>query len=274
MRVPIHFRSLLFTNLRINKSKNVIATHFTAPSYKPAELNVVSLKSNEKNYLRGVLSNCRECILYEPVKTFNVRELIVSKDTTAESATSPKNSSRKELFESDFIRKLINLARPGVSPDPNVVSQLETRCFKEYKWWSVEKQLLVLDLWHHVPESIQIKFIWSARNELLHQFSNLSHDHALQTLYYLTWLRGRMPGTQQKILQNRFMKEISSMTLEAMSVWCVAMYRNHAFITNRKLIEEIYAKLLENDLKKFHDVGLGSVLKVCFTLLACCLSGN
>lgn len=119
-----------------------------------------------------------------------------------------------------------------------------------------------MELWHHVPESNPINFIWVARVELLKQFPGLSHDHALQALYYVTWLRQRMSELQRKMLENRFKREINAMTLDEMSIWCLAMFRNHATITNRKLIEDIYAKLLQNDLTKFHEIGLGSVLKV------------
>lgn len=119
-----------------------------------------------------------------------------------------------------------------------------------------------MELWHHVPESITIKFLWPAREELLKQFPSLSHGHALQTLYYVTWLRSRMPELQRKMLENRFKREINAMTLEEMSIWCLAMFRNQAAVTDRKLIEDIYAKLLQNDLTKFHEIGLGAVLKV------------
>lgn len=262
MKVPIQFCRPLFSLRRIFRSGNAVASYFTVPSYRSTELNTVSLKSNEKNYLRSVLSKCRGCILYEPIEKLNVRDLITLSPQTPAAADATPDASTKHLFEDELVQNLSNSARIGFTLDPNVVSRLESQCFREYKTWSIEKQLLVLELWHHVPESIQIKFIWSARNELLARIRDLSHDHALQTLYYVTWLRQRMPGTQQQMLQTRFVKEINSMTLEAMSVWCLAMFRNQAAITSRKLIEEIYAKLLQNDLKKFHDIGLASVLKV------------
>lgn len=256
MRILPLSREFLLVSLKIVRNQRAAVSSFGAPSDK---LNAISLKNNETNYLRSVLAKCDGCILFEPVNKLNIRSFLLPSENAI---STTKVTSKTKLFEDELIQKLTILARPGITPDPSEVSQLERQCLKEYESWPDDKQLLVLDMWHHIPEGFHIKFIWSARNRLLNRIRDLSSDHALQTLYYAIWLRQRMSATQQKSLQNRFMEEIDSMTLEMMSVWCLAMFRNQATISSRKLIEEIYSKLLQNDLKKFHEIGLASVLKV------------
>lgn len=262
MKYPFDFSTLFIANLRIFKNRNIVTGFSTVLSYKPTELNAATLKTNEKDYLRSVLSKHMGCILYKPLEKFNARDLIKPPQKITLTDNASKGSPMKHLFNDGFVQKLSALARTGVTPNPNVVNQLERQCFQEYKFWPIEKQIYILELWHHVPESIQIKFIWTARNELLKRFSELSCDHALQTLYYVTWLRGPMTGMQFKTLEKRFSEEINTMTLDAMSIWCLALFRNDQTVKNRQLIEKIYSKLLKSDLDKFHEIGLNSVLKV------------
>lgn len=257
MKVPVAFCKLLVQNPRIFFHKNVGVAYSTARPYKPAELNAVSLKSNEKNYFRGVLLKCSECILYEPSRKLDVRDVITPKGGSVSKRPLPKH-----LLTDELVRKLANIARLGITPDPNVVKLLDRQCLNEYKTWPIEKRLFVLDLWHHVPETKQSNYLWAARGDLLGKIHCQSPDQALQTLYYVWWLRSRITKNQQNVLEKRFMHLIDSMTLETMSVWCLSMFRNDAHIKNRDLIEAIFAKLLENELEKFNDVGLGSVLKV------------
>lgn len=245
---------VVFLNRHIFSNQNRLASSFTVPSYTSSKLNTTAIKTNEKDYVRSVLSKCSECILYESTKKMDVCSLI--------GLTVMRNALPKSILDDESIRKLRNLARKGIIPDPNAVSQLEQQCSKEYKSWTTEKQLFVLELWYYVPESININFIWLARDELLRRFDSLSQDHTLQTLYYLTWLHRRMPYNHKKMIQDRFMKEINSMPLDHMSIWCMAMSRNLAYITSNKLLEDIYSKLLRNDLQKFNDIGLCAVLKV------------
>lgn len=263
MRVLPILRKIFQTNLKTIKNHRTAASYLLTPSYELSDLNARSVKSTERDYLRSILAKCGGCILHEPAKNFGIRELILSSGTSPTSDAGTHHTPSGNLYDDDLMNRLSVLARNDTTPDRKRVSQLEKQCVKEYKLWPVEKQLLVLDMWLHVPSAHLTRFAWLIRNDLLSRVGSLSRDHALQTVYYASRLPNRMDETHKKIVETRFEEGIIPMTLEAMSVWCLAMFRNQAPFTSQKLINEIFSKLLKYNLKGFHRVGLCSVLKVC-----------
>lgn len=255
INIPIHIFRLLFPIRPTFNNRNVVATAFTFSSYKPTERNAIALKSNENDYLRSVLSKYRGCVLVGT--KIDVRQFL--------SSTTEQTSDEcvwKQYLQDDLVQKLSKIARQGFTSHPKAVSQLERKCFLEYKLWPIEKQLYVLDLWNHVPQSNKNESMWLLRNELLERFPDLSQDQTLQTMYYVTRLPKRIPEKQQKIIEARFLNDFDSMTFDAVSIWCLALFKSGAQIKSTELIQKIYRRLLENRLKNFHEIGLCSVLKV------------
>lgn len=119
-----------------------------------------------------------------------------------------------------------------------------------------------MELWHHIPGMSQLKFMSAVVNDLLGRIPDLSDDQALQIVYYVSQRHLRLPEIHQTILQDQFSERIDKMSLEVTSIWSLAFFKNDKPITNKKLLEEIYSKLLQNNLTKLHEIGLSALLKV------------
>lgn len=253
INIPIHIFRLLFPIRPTFNNRNAVATAFTF-STKPLK----PPKTTEKDYLRSVLSKYRGCVLFKTKTKIDVRSFLSStpEETSDESVW-------KQFQHDELVQKLSKIAQPGFTSLPKAVLQIERKCALEYKLWPIEKQLYVLDLWHHVPKSNKNEPIRLLQNELLERLHDLSQDQALQTMYYVTRLsKYPIPEKQQKMIEARFLNDFDSMTFDAVSIWCLALFKSEAQIKSTELIQKIYRRLLENSLKKFHEIALCSVLKV------------
>lgn len=253
INIPIRFHRSIFLILRTFNNGTVGASTFS--TYKSTKFNTSALKCSEKDHMRKVLTKYPGCLLFQP--KINARNFLSS--TPAHTTT---DTARKLFLKDKVVQKLSDMARIGFTSNPKVVSQMERQCSQEYKQWRIEKQLYVLELWHHVNGSMKTKCIWLLRDELLERFPDLPQDQALQLMYYLTRLIKPIPETQQTIIENRFLNDFGSMPFDAVSIWSLALFKNGAEIKNKDLLQKIFRRLLESNLKKFHEIELSSVLKV------------
>lgn len=249
-----------------NRRVKMIASHYSI--YKPSKVNAVSMIANERNYVREILAKHCKCIEYEPppskIKIKNLISFAEDKDAI-QSATS--NSQLQSYFSRDeMIRQLAFFTRSGLSLDPAAVEKLEIHCLRQYAKWPIDKQLFVLDLWFHMPESIQRDIVWRIRDNLLQKIDSLSCVQRIQLLFYVYVWRRLNDNKQRQSLEIQFEKYIDTMTLEVMSVWCLTLFRNKVDIQSSQLIDGIYEKLLASDLKQLDDIGLNAILKVSYFL--------
>lgn len=140
---------------------------------------------------------------------------------------------------------------------------LNDACIREYRQWETEKLLFVLDIWDFIPDNKSVEFVKIAQNELIQRMPSLSSGLKTQTMYYLSALPKPMKDEKWALIEKLFEADIEHMSLDAISVWCLAFFKSCLPIRSTAVMLKIYERLLnDDDLKTIDEIGLVNILKV------------
>lgn len=211
--------------------------------------------------MRGILSKQSECVLCERPRRIRVGNPLVPGDNKNDDSSTIHNPLQSIFLRDEMVQQLSSLTQSGLASNRRA-NKIEQQCLKRYVDWPFDKQLFVLDLWYFVPKSFRLDIVWRMRDHLAHQIGELSPGQRAQSLFYIYVWRRPNDDFNLKHVEMQFSEDIDAMSLEVMSVWCLALFTNNVKTRNSQLIYAIYDKLIAADLTQLDDIGFNAILKV------------
>lgn len=214
-------------------------------------LNNEQFSSNEQNYMRNVLKRTSDCALFDPANN-----LIVQRQSTEENPTISTLIS--------VISKLNKYNPTDYSTlNEKLLLPLNDQCLKSYQDWPINSQLYALDVWHFVKGAKRIPFFNVVLNDFLNRFVELPNGVALQIMYYVAWSKRQFNSTEEMIVTKRFEEIVNGLSLDEISIYCLAFIKSELKVgeISLTLVKSLYDCLMQNELRKFDDIGVTGVIK-------------
>lgn len=205
----------------------------------------------EQNYMRKVLKKTDGCVLFDPTK--HLKYLVSPKEFREENQTMFKLISAvtkvnaHHRFDVEYSRKLL--------------APLNDQCLKNYKGWPINEQLFALDVWHIVNGARDFPFFDAVLTVFLTEFYGLEKGPALQTMYYVARSKRQLQPNEEAMVTEKLEKVIKNLTLDEISIYCLALIKSESSVKNISLIKSLYECLMTNDLRHFDDIGVTGVIK-------------
>lgn len=139
-------------------------------------------------------------------------------------------------------------------------------CAAKCKDWDIQQLLYVCDLWSLTALGNRTVFAFEACRKFGDIVDELTLKQSVQALSYLSWYR--------KLNVSRFEAPLASgfdeLSLEELSVAALGFFRTSTSIRSSKLVQDMYAKLLNEDIGHLDDLSLVNLIKVCCGIMLVC----
>lgn len=198
------------------------------------------------------------------VDTARLRNLCITSDifqpTLTDILTKCAEFSSSELIEAlDVFVKIPPTPAYLKSEIVNVLrNTIGSVCSLKCKNWSIEQLLYVCDMFTVTPVSNRTAFAHTACQKLAEKVDELTVKQLVQALFFLSWYR--------LIKVDRFeapvTRHFGELSLDELSIAALGFVRTSTIIQSDELIEDIYAKLLREDLSCLDDISLTVIIKV------------
>lgn len=208
--------------------------------------------SFEQKYMRTVLEKNAGCVLFNPSNHLNqlpTHKLSIDQNQLTSKLTSVVTKINE--------RKLSNTSRL----DREYLVPLNAECLQNYKKWSINTQLYVLDIWHFLHGARKIPCMKVMLTDLFSKFADLETGPILQLMYYVAISKREFSEQETIAVTKKFDEIFNKLMFDEISVYCLALTKSKCEVTNEKIVKSLYDLLSKTDLQKCNNIGVIGILK-------------
>lgn len=212
-----------------------------------------AVTAHERIYMRKVLKSTAGCILCDPDKGLqhhSNKQIAIGSDINSfiSLISIVQTQNRTYSFaQSHHVKKTLD--------------SLNLIHLEQYKKWSIEKQLYALDLWHFTRPCQKYKIFHELMESVLKKFDAHENGAALQIMYYTAYTTRLFTPLQQQNVVRRLERSADDLTLDELSIYCLALTKNNTKLSSANVIDAFYKCLLQTDFRHFEDIAIVGVIK-------------
>lgn len=209
------------------------------------------ISSFEKDYMRKVIQRMGGCVLFQPNKRL-------------EAIIAPKSIIKEEnevVSRLATFARTLTVAKLTSNSIKEILNKFDEQCMKGYATWPVDTRLHALDVWHNINGARHSSSFGNMLTRFLIDFDKLSHEQAMQVLYYVACFRRPLQSSEETKIIKRFLENMDRLTLDEVCIYSLALFKTDANVNSSKVVSSLIDCLLSCDLRKYDSIAVSGIIK-------------
>lgn len=208
--------------------------------------------------VRQIIKDFKEVIAKYNVPTTNIAgelDQIVN-----EMASMCNQLDEGELIEVLESFSAIDLPQEHVASFISLRDALSSAFAAKLSDWSVNQILSTCDIWHDIQNGNRTEFASVACDALARYVDTMTAQQIVQSLLNFGWRK--FPSTNMDEFEEKLKGYTNGLSLNELGIAAIGFFRTNSHIRSTALVQNIYERMLAEDLLKIDSVMLTLLLKV------------